>query len=207
MKQSAFLRLISVLVLASLQIGYSQDMYGALSEIKQLTTTPFDGCTNKVPTSIGTVICKKVSCNTSDRLLSNTYGIGHTWFGSYPTVVCIARKISRGIKKSATVTTNQLLTAIKGHNNDQLLRTGSTLSISAKLPVSYSNLQLTYTGKVYGMKYNTAISTNNKEKGLYLYNSNIDLIAFFGDTIKNWRTGKWTAYNSNYDYPMIFEIR
>ncbi|OMJ12239.1 hypothetical protein AYI69_g9489, partial [Smittium culicis] len=145
MKQSAFLRLLSVLVLASLQIGYSQNVHDASSEMKQLARTPFDGCTNKVPTSIGTVICKKVSCNTSERLVSRNFGIGQTWFGSYPTVVCIARKISRRCKKSATVTTDQLLSAIKGHNDDQLVGAGSTLSISAKLPVSYSNLQLTYT--------------------------------------------------------------
>ncbi|OMJ25068.1 hypothetical protein AYI69_g4417 [Smittium culicis] len=207
MKQSAFFRLLSVLVLASLQIGYSQDVYDESSEIKQLTSIPFEGCTNKVPTSIGTVICKKVSCNTSNRLVSRAFGIGHTWFGSYPTVVCISRKISRRCKNSATVTSNQLLTAIKSPNNDQLVRAGSTLSITAKLPVSYSNLQLKYTGKVDGMEYNTAISKNDKDKGLYLYNSNIDLIALFGDTIKNWRTGKWTAYNSNYNYPMRFEIR
>ncbi|OMJ08195.1 hypothetical protein AYI69_g11164, partial [Smittium culicis] len=117
MKQTAFLRLLSLLVMVSLQIAYSQDVHDASSEMKELARIPFDGCTNEVPASIGNVICKKVSCNTSDRLWASAFGIGHTWFGSYPTVVCIVRDISNKSKKSDTVTTNQLLTAIKGFNN------------------------------------------------------------------------------------------
>ncbi|OMJ22715.1 hypothetical protein AYI70_g2698 [Smittium culicis] len=207
MKQSAFLRLISVLVLASIQIGYSQCDHDATSEIKELSRMPFDGCTNTVDASIGRVICKKVSCNTSDRLVKSTYDIGQTWFGSYPTVVCIVRKRSTRNNISATVTTSQIITAIKNSNNDDLVKAGSTLSISARLPVSVSGFQLTYTGKVDGMEYNSKIATDNIGKGYYLYHSHIDLIALFGDTIQNWRAGKWVAYNVNYEFPMRFEIR
>ncbi|OMJ07965.1 hypothetical protein AYI70_g10084 [Smittium culicis] len=207
MKQSAFLRLISVLVLASLQIGYSQYDHGANSEIKQLSRMPFDGCTNTVDTSIGRVICKKISCNTTERLVSRAFGIGQTWFGSYPTVACIVRKRSTRNNISATVTTSQIITAIKNSSSGDLVKAGSTLSISARLPVSASGFQLTYTGKVEGMEYNSIISTNAKDKGYYLYNSHIDLIALFGDTIQNWRAGKWVAYNVNYEFPMRFEIR
>ncbi|OMJ12166.1 hypothetical protein AYI70_g9281 [Smittium culicis] len=207
MKLSVFLRLLSVLVLASLQTGYSQDMYDTTSEIKQISRMNFNGCTKKVETSIGTVICKKISCNTSDRLFDRNYGIGGTWFGSYPTVVCIVRKIPESGNKSATVTTNQILTAIKFPNSDDLVRAGSTLSVSVKLPVYLSKNQLTYMGTVDGMDYNSAVPTINYYKGIYLYNSNIDLISLFGDTIQNWRTGTWVAYSVNYDYPMVFEIR
>ncbi|OMJ08367.1 hypothetical protein AYI70_g11590 [Smittium culicis] len=206
MKPSAFLHLLSVLVLASLQIGYSQVLIDATSEIKQISKIKFNGCTKKVETSIGTVICKKVSCNTSNRLVKLTYGIGKTWFGSYPTVVCIVRKMPESGNKSVTVTTDQILTAIKYNNDADLVRAGSTLSVSAKLPVYLSKNQLTYSGIVDGMECNSAISTNDKDVGLYLYNSNIDLIAFFGDTIQNWKTGTWIAYSINYDYPMGFEI-
>ncbi|OMJ18577.1 hypothetical protein AYI70_g5284 [Smittium culicis] len=207
MKLSIFLRLLSVLVLASLQAGYSQDMYDTTSEIKQLSRIPFSGCTNTVITRIGTVICKKVSCNTSNRLFHRNYGIGGTWFGSYPTVVCIVRNLFESGDNSATVTTKQILTAINSPNNGDLVRAGSTLSVSAKLPVYYSNFQLTYKGKVDGMEYNSKIPTNDKDKGIYLYNTNIDLISLFGDTIKNWRSGTWVAYSVNYDYPIRFEIR
>ncbi|OMJ09242.1 hypothetical protein AYI70_g11029, partial [Smittium culicis] len=121
----------------------------------------FNGCTKKVETSIGTVICKKISCNTTERLVSRAFGIGDTWFGSYPTVACIVRKIPESGNKSVTVTTDQIITAIKSNNNNDLVKAGWNLSISAKLPVYLSKTQLTYTGKINGMEYNTKITTDD----------------------------------------------